>query len=479
VLPNEDQQGANSGMTIHFLDPQPLPPIPVELRQKFYSLEGAMRAAPSSEKPAAVRRFTQYVAGMTCEAFPLEVAIERVWASAEQAGLLVVYDEDQIQREIAAGSREPIAPLEGELDFASEAAVTAPRLPSWRDHLVGAQDLCDRIFDPVKWLVPGLFPEGVTLLVGRPKICKSWMLLQVGSAVARGVGTLVSADEPSFGDVLYLSLEDNDRRVQRRMTKHHGARRESWPKRLAIVTAWRRLDDGGLQDLREWCTSVPTPALIVVDTLKRVRPPKRSNQSDYDADYAACEGLIKLAHEFPGLGLIVAHHDRKMGADDVFDTVSGTLGLTAGVDTIAILKRSGQGVTLHIQGRDLEEDVEKAVRFDRETCLWTVLGEAAEVHRSGDRTRVLEALRGAAGEALSVAELMAEAQVRSRDAGWQLLHRMAEAGEIVRRGRGKYVLPGTPMSRVSGSKDGAQTTDGTRLNCDQGDPDTPDKGAKA
>jgi hypothetical protein len=30
---------------------------------------------------------------------------------------------------------------------------------------------------------------------------------------------------------------------------------------------------------------------------------------------------------------------------------SGTLGLNAGVDALAILKRSGQGVTLHIQGR--------------------------------------------------------------------------------------------------------------------------------
>src|SRR5258707_10881956 len=101
---------------------------------------------------------------------------------------------------------------------------------------------------------------------------------------------------------------------------------------------------------------------------------------------------MELAKEFPGLSIVVAHHDRKMDAEDVFDTVSGTLGLTGGVDTIAILKRSGREVTLHVEGRDLIEPVEKAINFDRETCRWMVLGEASEVQRSGERSRVLVAL---------------------------------------------------------------------------------------
>jgi hypothetical protein len=182
--------------------------------------------------------------------------------------------------------------------------------------------------------------------------------------------------------VLYFALEDGERRIQRRLTKHFGALRNTWPKRLKIANVWRRLDQGGLNDIREWCRSVEKPLLVMIDTLKKVRPPKRNGQSDYDADYSACEGLVTLAHEFHGLAFFVAHHDRKMDAADVFDTVSGTLGLTGGVDTIALLKRNAQGVTLHIQGRDLIEAVEKAVRFDRDTCRWRIPGEAVEVHRS-------------------------------------------------------------------------------------------------
>jgi hypothetical protein len=66
---------------------------------------------------------------------------------------------------------------------------------------------------------------------------------------------------------------------------------------------------------------------------------------------------MELAKEFPGLSIMVAHHDRKMEAEDVFDTVSGTLGLTGGVDTIAILKRSWRGASLALARLDLTEQV--------------------------------------------------------------------------------------------------------------------------
>ena len=168
----------------------------------------------------------------------------------------------------------------------------------WREHSMSAQELCDQRFIEVKFLVPGLVPEGVTLLVSRPKMGKSWLLLQIGSGVAAGMSTLAIGDDPpTCGDVLYLSLEDGERRIQRRMTKYFGASRNNWPERLTIASAWRRLDQGALDDLREWCRSVNRPTLIMIDTLKRVRPPKRGGQSDYDADYETFEGLIKLTHE--------------------------------------------------------------------------------------------------------------------------------------------------------------------------------------
>jgi AAA domain len=315
----------------------------------------------------------------------------------------------------------------------------------WRTTTINAQDLCDKKFPEVQFIVPGLVPEGVTLLASRPKLGKTWLLLQIGSAVASGVAVLVpqaTDEQPLEGDVLYLNLEDGDRRAQRRMTKLFGARRETWPARMTLATKWRRFDQGGLDDIRAWCRSVTRPTLVMIDTLKRVRPPRKPNQSDYDADYEASEGLQALAHEFPGLAFIVAHHDRKMNAEDVFDTVSGTLGLTGGVDTIAILKRHAQGVTLHIEGRDLLEEVAKAVCFDRETCRWVVQGEAVEVHQADERKRVLDVL-AASSDGLATSEIIAAARLVSRGAADMLLLRMLKDGQIERIKKGTYGLPGT------------------------------------
>jgi hypothetical protein len=352
-----------------------------------------------------------------------------------------------------------------------------PPKPSWRDSTILARDLCDKQFPTLKYIVPGLFSEGVILLVSRPKLGKSWLLQQIGSSVALGNSVLVSPinpEQPAHGDVLYLNLEDGERRAQRRMTKYFGAQRDQWPERMTIARVWRRLNEGGLTDLREWCGSVEKPTLIMIDTLKRVRPPKRNGQSDYDADYEACQGLLDLCRELPGLVIIVAHHDRKLDADDVYDTVSGTLGLTGGVDTIAILKRSGQGVTLHIQGRDLVDDVEKAVSFDRETCRWQVLGEASEVHRSDERKRVLGALNGLM-DGLSVNEIKASAGLGSRDAADKILQRMAANGEVFRLSRGKYGLYKSPLSETSESPKEARYPQNMAENTTS---DTSDSGAK-
>jgi AAA domain-containing protein len=311
---------------------------------------------------------------------------------------------------------------------------------AWRENLIDPQKLCDERFPEVKYVVPGIFPEGVTLLASRPKLGKSWLILQITTAVASGSVTLVASDHPVQGDILYLALEDTPRRLQRRLTKYFGAQRETWPARLRLATTWRRLDQGGIEDLREWCKSVDKPMLIAIDILKKVRKPKDKNQSDYDADHEACEGLMELAKEFPGLSIMVVHHDRKMDAEDVFDTVSGTLGLTGGVDTIAILKRNSKGVTLHVEGRDLVDAIEKAIRFDRDTCRWMILGEAAEVHRSDERSRVLAALADLP-DGLAVSEIQVAAQLGTRGAADMLLSRMFQHGEIIRAGRGRYSLP--------------------------------------
>lgn len=67
----------------------------------------------------------------------------------------------------------------------------------------------------MRYVVPGYIAEGLTVLAGRPKLGKSWLALDLAIAVATG-GAALGSTKVGQGDVLYLALEDNERRLCRR-----------------------------------------------------------------------------------------------------------------------------------------------------------------------------------------------------------------------------------------------------------------------
>ena len=245
----------------------------------------------------------------------------------------------------------------------------AKAAPSWRDYAFSAASLFGKSFPDIKYIVSGLIPEGLTILAGRPKVGKSWAALEIAVAVASD-GYCFGDRKPLHGDVLYCALEDNPRRLQKRIRKIMAAGGAPWPKRLTLATQWRRLDDGGVQDAREWADSVERPVLVIFDTLAGVRPDRKSQDTLYDGDYRALTSLHAWANE-RGLAVVVLHHTRKMEADDPLDTVSGSLGLTGCADTTLVLLRTSQGTTLYLRGRDIEE-AEHAILFDVQTCRWSI-----------------------------------------------------------------------------------------------------------
>ena len=96
-----------------------------------------------------------------------------------------------------------------------------PKRPTWRDTAVTASDLQHRSYPEVGWVLPGLVPEGLSLLVGRPKVGKSWLALDLALAVASG-GTCLGVELEEPADVLYCALEDNERRLRSRIFKLMG-----------------------------------------------------------------------------------------------------------------------------------------------------------------------------------------------------------------------------------------------------------------
>jgi hypothetical protein len=210
-----------------------------------------------------------------------------------------------------------------------------------------------------------------------------------------------------------------------------------WPSRLTLATQWRRLDDGGAEDIADWCGEVIAPTLIVLDTLAGVKPERQSRDTNYEGDYRALVDVHRLANERQ-IAVVALHHTRKMDAEDPLDTISGTLGLVGCADTGLVLARGSQGTSLYIRGRDVEES-EHAISFAKESCRWTILGDAAEVRRSGERNALLDVLRNAS-EPMTPAELAASVGMLPNNVK-QLLFKMVKSGEVMKTTRGQYVDP--------------------------------------
>src|SRR5271167_1964970 len=133
----------------------------------------------------------------------------------------------------------------------------------WHQRTFSAAALQTMTFPPLKFILPGLVPEGATLLVSRPKLGKSWLVLDLALATAAGRFTLGEL-KPASGDVLYLALEDGKRRLQQRLTRLLPTFSEAWPPGLKMATEWPRADQGGLADIERWIASTKTPRLVII-----------------------------------------------------------------------------------------------------------------------------------------------------------------------------------------------------------------------
>jgi hypothetical protein len=301
---------------------------------------------------------------------------------------------------------------------------------------VSAAALMAKDFSPVRYLVPGYIPEGLTLLVGAPKTCKSWMALGLCIAVGGGLAAF-DAISVDVGDALYLALEDNERRLKKRINKMGMVPSE----RVTLVTNWPDLDNGCVAELEAWIDSVENPKLIIVDVLNKVRGRTGGREQQYEADYKTLSTLHELASR-RAVSIIVLHHTRKLDADDPFDLVSGTRGLTGAADTILVLRKpkSSEEATLYGRGRDIQE-FEAVMRFDGETCHWQMRGDAAAFAKTAERQEILDLLIDA--KAPMTPTMVAEKLGKDRSNVNHLMLALVKDGQAVSEG-GLY----TPIHSV-------------------------------
>lgn len=312
-----------------------------------------------------------------------------------------------------------------------------------------AAELLGLDLPPMRWSVPGLVPEGATLFVGKPKLGKSWLALDISIAVAIG-GVALGTRPVEEGDVLYMALEDNRRRLRKRLEKLLAGGEA--PERLHIATEWPRMNEGGEEALKRWLEAHPDACLVVVDILKRVRPRTPPNRGVYDADYEALEAMQRLAAAH-GVAILVVHHTRKLAAADPVDEVSGSTGLSGGADGILVLKRDrGRAdAYLHVTGREIEEEVELALRWDAELASWRLVGDAEQYRVSQERQDIVRVLEEAP-EPMTPKEV-AELLDKNPNAVKYLMWKMSKDSQLATVGKGRYSPTGNAANPLTADPD--------------------------
>jgi hypothetical protein len=308
-------------------------------------------------------------------------------------------------------------------------------LGSQTTHEFTAAQLMEMNLPPMRWAIPDLLPQGVTVFAGKPKIGKSRMILAWCLAIATGGKALGTIDIPESGDVLYLALEDGKRRLQNRIKVLCA---DKVPDNLTIWLQCPKLADGGIEQLRLWLQSHPNAKAIFIDVLQRVRMPSKGNGHIYQEDYNALSELLPMAEAY-GVAIVVVHHSNKVqDAEDPLDEISGSTGLPAGVDNLIILRRGANSseAKLYLRGREVEEN-ELLLRYDQDIAGYKLSGDdVSEFGLSDTRIKVMSALPYPP-QTLTPTQIALQTGL-SENTVKQHLNRMLESGQADKIGRGQY-----------------------------------------
>lgn len=251
---------------------------------------------------------------------------------------------------------------------------------------VTMEELYDTVYPPKVPIVDGLIYNGTYLFVGAPKVGKSFFMAQLGYHVSRGIPLW---DYPvNQGTVLYLALEDDYGRLQKRLSRMFGMESTS---NFYFATRSKSLNEGLEEQLTQFVKEHKDARLIIIDTLQKVREvggDKFSYASDYDI-----VTKLKQFSDTHGICLLVVHHTRKMESADSFDMISGTNGLLGAADGAFVMqkeKRTENKAVLEVAGRD-QQDQRLLLNFNRELCLWELTKAETELWKAPDDP-VLEAI---------------------------------------------------------------------------------------
>jgi len=300
------------------------------------------------------------------------------------------------------------------------------------------KDLLNKPLEMLHEIIENLLYEGVTILAGKPKLGKSWLMLELAVAVSSGGVFLGTLPIIKSGAVLYCALEDNERTLQNRLNiylQNNRMGHHDIPDNFsyAIQGSIKKVNEGGISQLEQWCKQANNPRLIIIDTMKCLKP--TTKQIGYESDYDATQPYRELVDKY-GVSILLVHHTRKAEANnDPLDAISGSVGLSGSVDSLMVLNRARHenAARLFVTGRLMhEQDI--ALSFNN--GVWEYLGDGQLADANALERKILECISlGLNTPALIAKEVDAKLGTVSKQ-----LRRMLDKTLIKQSDYGKYQL---------------------------------------
>lgn len=176
-------------------------------------------------------------------------------------------------------------------------------------HTVTLDELMDNVFEAKSPVIENLLYTGAYILAGAPKIGKSFLVAQIAHHVSTGQD--LWGYKVHQGTVLYLALEDDESRLQRRMFRMFGVEGTS---SLHFATSAKMIGSGLDEQLGKFVREHSDTRLIIVDTLQKVREAVSDSYS-YSSDYEVIGKLKQFADRYK-VCILIVHHTRKQPAGD-------------------------------------------------------------------------------------------------------------------------------------------------------------------
>jgi RecA-family ATPase len=196
--------------------------------------------------------------------------------------------------------------------------------------------------EDVKAVVEGFLYPGCTIFCARPKVGKSWLMLQAAIGVAGESKIAGELKVCQSGRVLYLALEESEARTTRRIRKL-----TPLTDSLRDITFIYRKDiepaaNGGVFQLEQYLKSHEGIRLVVIDTLLAFQRIERKKSNDLLlSDYNMISPLQEIAAKYD-VAIVIVDHSRKSPGNAI-DVVSGSTGKTDAPDCIITLARQSDG----------------------------------------------------------------------------------------------------------------------------------------